>query len=91
MHLGRISHVGLLLADNVDGPFECEIESVGAFRYDDRSTRPLPWHPPHRATLGRHTCPIWRRYDEEDEFRDDEVRRGLKMNREHGYAGILAE
>ena len=35
MHLSKISHVGLLLADGRDGPFRCELESISAFRFEE--------------------------------------------------------
>lgn len=35
MHLNNISHVGFLLADGRHGPFELELESISAFRYDE--------------------------------------------------------
>ena len=35
MHLGRITHVGLTLADERAGPFACELGEIAAFRYND--------------------------------------------------------
>ena len=33
MHLGNITHVGMLLADGRRGDFTIELESLSAFRY----------------------------------------------------------
>ena len=35
MHLGRLTHLGFLLADKQEGSFACAFESISAFRYEE--------------------------------------------------------